>query len=378
MLQELFKSFFLIFMAEMGDKTQILALTFATQFQVKKVLMGVFVGVLLNHTIAVILGVYLSKLISLNIIQVIAGFTFIIFSLWTIKIDNDHEEDNNNRKYGPILTVALAFFIGELGDKTQLTAVTLSVDAVFPIFVLMGTVIGMVLTSGVGIFIGSKLGKKIPEFTIKMIAAVIFMIFGLEKLFFSVDKAFVTVPNVLIFISILAIAVFVILRKSIKLHQTDKVTNLQQKSDNLYQYFHKMNKEIEGICLGEDYCMQCQGNDCILGYAKILLENALDNNEDHSLCDNSLFSSKIAKEYNKDKITEGLALTIAYLINNPNQFEGKYTIDKTRNIFEKILFNEIFIFNKDLNQYFDSLSNKDKYIENILRKQLHFYLKLKE
>lgn len=216
-------------MAEMGDKAQILALTFATQFQVQKVLIGVFVGVLLNHTIAVILGVYLSKLISLNIIQVIAGFTFIIFSLWTIKIDNDHEEDNN-RKYGPVLTVALAFFIGELGDKTQLTAVTLSVDAIFPIFVLMGTVIGMVLTSGVGIFIGSKLGKKIPEFTIKMIAAVIFMIFGLEKLLFSIDKAFVTVPNVLIFISILAIAVFVILRKSIKLHQTDKVTNLQQKS----------------------------------------------------------------------------------------------------------------------------------------------------
>ena len=114
MLQELLKSFLLIFMAEMGDKTQILALAFATQFKVQKVLVGVFIGVLLNHSLAILLGVYLSQLISLNIIQIVAGFSFIIFSFWTLKIEENEEEESATKKFGPILTVALAFFL-EIG-----------------------------------------------------------------------------------------------------------------------------------------------------------------------------------------------------------------------------------------------------------------------
>ena len=377
MLQELIKSFFLIFMAEMGDKTQILALAFATQFKVQKVLIGVFIGVLLNHAIAVLLGVYLSKLISLNVIQVIASFSFILFSLWTLKIDSDQEEEGNNKKYGPILTVAIAFFIGELGDKTQLTAITLSVDALFPIFVLMGTVLGMVLTSGVGIFIGSKIGKKIPEFTIKIIAAAIFMIFGLQKLVSSIDKEYINVLNGSIFISILFVAVFMILNKSIRQYRSVNATKLQQKAEALYQYYHRMNKEFESICLGEENCKQCQGNDCIIGYAKTLLEHALDNKEGDPSISDRVFSSTISKDYDKDKIIEGLALTIAYIMSHSDQSQGNYTIHKTRNIFEKILFNEIFVLKKDLNHYFGVLNERDEHLTSKLIKKLDSQINLK-
>src|SRR5690606_22932798 len=147
-------------MAEMGDKTQILAMAFATQYQVKKVLMGVFLGSLLNHGIAVALGSYLSSVIPINTIQIIAGISFVGFALWTLKNDDDDEEEGDSKgKFGPVFTVAMAFFIGELGDKTQLTAITLSVDASYPVFILLGTVSGMILTSSLGIYVGSKIGN---------------------------------------------------------------------------------------------------------------------------------------------------------------------------------------------------------------------------
>lgn len=141
----------------MGDKTQILAMAFATQYPVKKVLLGIFFGVLLNHGSAVALGSLLATLVPLDLIQMVAGFAFIAFALWTLKSESDEKDENQSEKhYGPILTVATAFFIGELGDKTQLTAITLSVDAAFPLFILAGTVTGMIVTGSMGIYIGKN------------------------------------------------------------------------------------------------------------------------------------------------------------------------------------------------------------------------------
>ena len=83
MIQELLKAFLLIFIAEMGDKTQILAMAFATQFPVRKVLLGIGLGVVLNHGLAVALGSYLSRVVPLSTVQIIAGAAFVGFALWT-------------------------------------------------------------------------------------------------------------------------------------------------------------------------------------------------------------------------------------------------------------------------------------------------------
>ena len=170
MINELIRAFFLIFAAEMGDKTQIIAMTFATQYKVKEVLMGVFLGVFLNHGLAILLGRYISKLIPMNWIQLIAGFMFVIFGLLALR-EEDVEDTKNKKSFGPIFTVALAFFVGELGDKTQLTAMTLSAEGNYPFFILIGTTLGMMATSGLGIYVGSKIGEKISDIFIKIVSS---------------------------------------------------------------------------------------------------------------------------------------------------------------------------------------------------------------
>src|SRR6056297_2623886 len=209
MLQEILKAFMFIFVAEMGDKTQILAMAFATKYPVKKVLLGIFIGSFLNHALAVYLGNLLSKFIPISALQIIAGFAFVGFALWTLLADDDDDNNENARmRFGPVLTVSLAFFLGELGDKTQLAAITLSTEALYPLAILCGTVSGMVFTGSIGIFIGKKLGEKIPEIAIKLFAAGVFMFFGLIKLFQTLPDQFLRVPTIMLFLSALALVCY--------------------------------------------------------------------------------------------------------------------------------------------------------------------------
>ena len=159
MLQELVTSCFLIVAAEMGDKSQILAMTFATKYSIRQVMLGVSIGALLNHGIAVALGSSLPKLISLDLVRIFAGIAFIAFALFSLAhTEDDDLEDTETNRFGPVITVATTFFIGELGDKTQLAAITLSSSAEHPLLVLAGTVSGMIITSAIGIIIGSRMG----------------------------------------------------------------------------------------------------------------------------------------------------------------------------------------------------------------------------
>ncbi|MCT4542621.1 MAG: TMEM165/GDT1 family protein [Vallitalea sp.] len=201
MLVELIKAFSLIFIAEMGDKTQIMAMAFATRFKVKQVLVGIFLGSLLNHGLAVIFGNYLCRFIPTSTIQMIAGFAFVGFALWTLKIEEDTSNENdNNKSFGPVLTVATAFFIGELGDKTQLTAITLSADAQYPLLILFGCVFGMLITGALGILVGKKIGNKMPKSLIKVLSASIFMLFGLAKLFMTVPAYYLKAKYIIVFL----------------------------------------------------------------------------------------------------------------------------------------------------------------------------------
>src|SRR5699024_952019 len=115
----------------------------------------VTIGVVFNHAIAIILGSFISMVIPTTYIHIIAGFLFIIFGLNSLKIDED-EVVEDKKEFSPILTVAIALFIGELGDKTQLATMTLAAESINPIVVLMGTSMAMIVTSSLGIFIGSK------------------------------------------------------------------------------------------------------------------------------------------------------------------------------------------------------------------------------
>jgi putative Ca2+/H+ antiporter (TMEM165/GDT1 family) len=369
MIKEFLKSFFLILSAEMGDKTQILAMAFATQFSIKEVLTGVFLGCLLNHGIAVTLGTYLSSFIPLNVVQIAAGFTFILFGLLSLKDEDDDREEKNRKKYGPIMTVAMAFFIGELGDKTQLTAITLSVDAVFPIFVLMGTVLGMVVTSGVGIFVGSRLGNKIPEIGIKILSSLIFLAFGLVKLYYTLPQKYLTPVNISIFLIIIGTVVLTLLARRIKSHRQGKITAYEEAALTLYEYYHHIRKGIEDICLGEETCGNCSSESCIIGYTKKILDESINDENDNFKMNNVDFYNSLKKGFDKNKVINSLSMIISFLNKNLVEEERLSVVNQVRNKLEMILFNKELEF-KNEEDYFNTITNIDKGISKKIIKEV--------
>jgi putative Ca2+/H+ antiporter (TMEM165/GDT1 family) len=172
----------IVFLAEMGDKTQLLAMAFATKFRWQTVMLGVFVATAANHLFAVYVGNYLTSIIPLHYIKIAAAASFIGFGLWTIRGDKLEDEDKRFT-FNPFWTVTVAFFLAEMGDKTQLATVALAAEFNTVVPVWIGTTTGMLLADGVGIIAGIVLHKRIPEKQIKWFAAVVFIAFGLWGLY---------------------------------------------------------------------------------------------------------------------------------------------------------------------------------------------------
>ena len=338
MIQEMLKAFILIFIAEMGDKTQILAMAFATRYPVKKVLLGIFIGVFINHGLAVILGSYISNFIPINTVQIIAGLAFVGFSLWALKTDGDDDEDEKQKsKFGPVITVALAFFIGELWDKTQLTAITLATDATYPLFILGGTVLGMIVTGGIGIIVGKTLGAKIPELTIKIIAASVFMFFGITKLYQSVPDYYLNLQNILLFFGIITIAVFMMMRSIFIRRRNGQESALVKKSRELYDYYNRIGENINSMCLGVENCGKCEGNKCIVGHTKSLIKYCSDDGDTTQPEPFIIKDKGIYKPFNKEQAMESLIMTLDLLKEDPNNAKYKNVHEIRKNL-EMILF----------------------------------------
>lgn len=338
MFQDFIQAFFLVFIAEMGDKSQILAMAFATKFPVKKVMMGVFAGALLNHGLAVLLGSFIQDYIPITSLQIIAGFAFVVFALWSLKPEDDEEEETDKKmKFGPILTVAIAYFLGELGDKTQLTAIALSANSQFPWLILTGTVLGMTTTSGIGVFVGKKLGDKIPEFTIRIVAGSIFMFFGILKLFQSLPERFITAPYLTTFFGVVGIITFFLVSRSIKQRKEGKTTLLQKKAKELYDYYNKMNEEADILCLGLDICKYCQGNECVVGQIKNIVKIGLEEDYVRTFSTKTLNLETLNKNFDRQKVIQSLKNTV-HSIKAIAKIEEKDNIHNIRKNLELILF----------------------------------------
>jgi Ca2+/H+ antiporter, TMEM165/GDT1 family len=215
-LDALLASFLFVVLAEMGDKTQLLAMAFATRFSAVKVLIAVFLATVLNHALAVIVGHYLTEFIPLDIISLVAALSFILFGLWTLKGDSLKGEDKKTSRFGPIVTVAIAFFLAEMGDKTQLATISLAVQYNNMIFVLMGTTLGMIVADSIGITIGIVLKKRMPNRLIKWFSAAIFAIFGFVGVYNVISQKLAGSFVFLIFtilIGLTALAAYYLLKK---------------------------------------------------------------------------------------------------------------------------------------------------------------------
>ncbi len=176
-------TFMFVFLAEIGDKTQLLALAFATKYKPGLVLLGIFLATALNHTLAVAAGKLLTVFVPLDIIKAIAALSFIGFGLWGLRPEKLEGEDQKVSRFGPLLTVGIAFFLAEMGDKTQLATISLAIEYSNVYLVLLGTVLGMVTADALAIIIGIILHKRIPEKMIRYGAAAIFIVFGLTSLY---------------------------------------------------------------------------------------------------------------------------------------------------------------------------------------------------
>jgi putative Ca2+/H+ antiporter (TMEM165/GDT1 family) len=178
-LAALTASFLLIVLAEMGDKTQFLAMSFATRYNAYKVLFAIFLATMANFAITVAIGQLLTTIVPLDVISLAASLSFIGFGLWTLRGEKPKSADKKASRFGVVGTVFAAFFIAEFGDKTQLTTISLAAQYQNAVSVLIGATLGMLVADGIGIAAGVVLGKHIPQRTIKWVSATIFLIFGL-------------------------------------------------------------------------------------------------------------------------------------------------------------------------------------------------------
>lgn len=188
-----FGSFLFVLLAEMGDKTQLLAMAFACRFPAGTVLAAVLAATLVNHLLAVVAGSGLTSVVSFETIQIAASASFILFGLWTLRGDRLDGEDRRYR-FSPFWTVAVAFFFAEMGDKTQLATVALAARyrEILPIW--MGTTAAMVVADALGIIVGVVLGKRIPERFVKWFAATVFILFGIAGLADALPEHLLTPP----------------------------------------------------------------------------------------------------------------------------------------------------------------------------------------
>ena len=184
-------SLIFVVLAEMGDKTQLLAMAFASRFRWQTVMWGVFAATAANHFMAAAAGSYLTMIVPLEGIKIAAAVSFIIFGLWTIRGDTLSGEDQRYH-ISPFWTVTVAFFLAEMGDKTQLATISLAVKYQAILTVWMGTTLGMLVSDAFGIVVGIVMGKKIPERIIKWGSALIFIGFGAVGLYENLPKSLLT------------------------------------------------------------------------------------------------------------------------------------------------------------------------------------------
>ncbi len=172
-----------VFLLELGDKTQLVALSLAARFNVGVVLAGILVATLAVHVLSVALGGCAGHMFPENWINFFAGLAFLGFGLWTLRGDClDDGECGGRLCRSPFWVVTVTFFVAELGDKTMLGTMALATEGSI-LLVWLGSSLGMVLSDGLAIVAGRVAGQRLPERAVKLGASLVFFAFGGFKVF---------------------------------------------------------------------------------------------------------------------------------------------------------------------------------------------------
>ena len=182
-MSALLLSIAVIFIAELGDKSQLMAMTFAARYRPRDVLIGITIATAIVHLVSVAIGYFIGDVFAQwqGGIAVAAGIAFFAFALWTLRGDELTEEEAEKARKAKgfsLVAVGTAFFLAELGDKTMLATITLATQENW-FWTWIGSTIGMVAADALAILVGFYLKRKLPEKVIKYGAAALFAIFGL-------------------------------------------------------------------------------------------------------------------------------------------------------------------------------------------------------
>ena len=170
-------SFALVFLAELGDKSMVLAIAFAARYRPLPVLGGIAIAAFVMLGASTLVGTALGAALPGRALAIGGGLIFLGFGLWTLRVDEDEEEVTEVRGRSVLLGVTLAFLIAEFGDKTMLATVTLA-STQAPVPTWLGASLGMTAASGLAIVVASAVGSQLPERAVRLVAAGAFLLFG--------------------------------------------------------------------------------------------------------------------------------------------------------------------------------------------------------
>lgn len=174
-------SFAIVFLAEMGDKSQLITLAFATRYRASVVLLAITAASLLLSAGSVIVGAALALAVRTDLVQIAAGLVFLVLAPWTLRNSGlgggDKADDLRLSGVWAPLAIGGAFFLAEFGDKTMLVTMTLAATEE-PVGVWLGSALGMVAANAIAIAIGAAIGTRLPERWLRRLSAAAFVVFG--------------------------------------------------------------------------------------------------------------------------------------------------------------------------------------------------------
>ncbi|MFC3226532.1 TMEM165/GDT1 family protein [Marinibaculum pumilum] len=178
-----FTSTAIVALAEIGDKTQLLAIVLATRFRRPlPIILGILAATLANHLLAALVGAEAAAWLEGDWFRYLVAFSFLAMGAWTLIPDKLDEDEAPPPRYGAFLATLIAFFIVEMGDKTQIATIALGARFQDVWLVAAGTTLGMMLANVPAVYLGQELIKRVPLNVVRMTAAALFTVIGLWML----------------------------------------------------------------------------------------------------------------------------------------------------------------------------------------------------
>ena len=170
-------------LAEIGDKTQLLAFLLAAKFRKPlPIVLAIFVATIANHAFAAAVGAWITSMLGPDVLRWVLGVSFLAMAAWTLIPDKLDEDDTKLAKYGVFLTTLIAFFMAEMGDKTQVATVALAARYHDIVSVVLGTTFGMMLANVPAVYLGDKIANRVSLPLVHGIAALVFAVLGVATL----------------------------------------------------------------------------------------------------------------------------------------------------------------------------------------------------